>query len=93
MATVRLILKLLTYVIYICFGVTLLAFPAVSLLEYIAQQTRLFSFDFAPSIQNVILPGLLLAVFYAIIMALQRRLQPKSLPDRPQLKEEHSASP
>lgn len=91
MATARLILKLLTYIIYVCLGVTLFAFPAASVLQYLAEQTRLFSPVSTPPIQDVILPGLLLAVMYSIIMAIQRRLQSKSL--NPEPKEEHLASP
>ena len=93
MVTVRLILKVLTYIIYACFGLTLLTFPMANLLEYLTRQTRLFSFQLSLQIEDVILPGLLLAVLYSLIMALQRRLQPTVLPDRTHLEEEHLASP
>lgn len=79
MRTLGTTLKLLRALIYVCYIVIVLYFPAGEILSYAGRETRMFKFTSFVAIQDVILPALALAILYAGVGAIQRRIQPKSL--------------
>jgi hypothetical protein len=84
MGVLRLLLRWATRVIYVVFGLTVLYFPAATLTERIARETRLFRFEnIFPryAVEDALLPGLALAFLYAANMAVRRRIEPVDAPE------------
>jgi hypothetical protein len=77
MPALRTLLQLLMAVIYALYLCVLCWVPAAELLRYISRETRLFSFTLSLPVQDLVLPGLLLALVYAAIATLQRKICPK----------------
>jgi succinate dehydrogenase/fumarate reductase cytochrome b subunit len=75
MATVGMILKGITGVIYILFAIAVLYFPFAGLLELIARKMRLLEYHPTITIEDVLLPGLFLALLYRLVAAVRKRIE------------------
>ena len=73
MVMVRLLLKLITWVIYALFAAIVLYFPVIELMGHFARETRLFVIPRALPIEDALLPLLCLAIMYAIIAKILRK--------------------
>lgn len=83
MIVLRLLLRWVTRVIYVVFGLAVLYFPAATLARRIARETDLFHFEnIFPryGVEDALLPGLVLALLYAAVMAVRRRIEPLGTP-------------
>ncbi|MBI4832172.1 MAG: hypothetical protein HY801_11620 [Candidatus Lindowbacteria bacterium] len=76
MPLVRLILKGITGLIYFLFASVVLYFPFASLLEHIARETRLLQFQSSIAIEDVLLPGMVLALLYWLVAFVRRKIEP-----------------
>jgi hypothetical protein len=56
--------------------VVALYFPVAELLAYISQEMRMFRFHQPFSIKDVFLPSLLVALLYAAVAAVRKRIEP-----------------
>jgi len=67
MVMVRLLLEMITWVIYALFTAIILYFPVIELMGHFARETRFFKIPQAFPIEDAFLPLLCLAVIYAVI--------------------------
>lgn len=64
------------FLIYSVFVTMVLYFPAAELIHRIGRETRLIAFYSPYPVGQVLLPGLALAVLYAALRAVQRKIDP-----------------
>ena len=73
MVVIRLLLKLITWVIYALFAAIVLYFPMIELIGHLAREIRLFEAPQALPIEDALLPLLCLAITYAVISKILRK--------------------
>jgi hypothetical protein len=76
MRAVRVILKVITGAIYAVFAVVVLYFPFANLIAQFAREMRLSRFKSTVAMEDVLLPGLALALLYWLVMSVRRRIEP-----------------
>jgi len=74
MQVLKFMLDLATALIYMFYGLAVIYFPIGELVAYAGRETRLFTYKSAISIDDVLLPALLAAIFYSGIAFVRRRL-------------------
>ncbi len=84
MRVLKLLLRWATRAIYVVFGLMVLYFPATTLADRIGREMRLFRVgNVLPryAVEDALLPGLVLALLYAAIMAVRKRIEPADTPE------------
>lgn len=67
---------MITGAIYFVFTVAVLYFPLASFTERLAREMRLSRFQSTLAMEDVLLPGLALALLYWLVMFVRRRIEP-----------------
>ncbi|RJP67865.1 MAG: hypothetical protein C4532_14045 [Candidatus Abyssobacteria bacterium SURF_17] len=78
MKIVRLFLKTLMMMIYAALALMVLYYPMLALISYVGRETRLFRIRLFMPTEDALLPGFALAVLYALVTALLRRVEQAS---------------
>ncbi len=79
MAVLRFFLKCVMGVIYALCAAMFLYFPFAELLNYLARETRLFRPSGMFPIEDALLPLFCMAVVYAVIATIARRIEPSTV--------------
>jgi hypothetical protein len=79
MAVLRFSLKCAMGIIYALCAAMFLYFPFAELLNYLGRETRLFAPSSMFPIEDALLPLLCLAIVYAAIAAIARRIEPSTI--------------
>ncbi|GAB4339062.1 MAG: hypothetical protein Kow0099_13750 [Candidatus Abyssubacteria bacterium] len=69
------------WVIYGVFVALVLYFPVTELIHYIGRETRLFSFYSPHPVGEALLPCLMLAIVYAGMRVIQKKMNPAGRPE------------
>lgn len=75
MVALKLFLQISTWVIFALFGLIILYFPVIELVAYVARETRFFKTPYMLPIEDALLPLFCLAVAYAAIATLMRKIE------------------
>jgi hypothetical protein len=80
MVFLKSVLSAVMFLIYAVFAIVLLYFPFFELVSFVNRELRLFRLPRMMSVDDALLPCLLLATAYGVISFFRRKIEPDSAP-------------